>query len=663
MFNILIENHLLLEVQAIPLKDIKTYLLNLTNTDAFKSLADGWNKKYKKYGNFLKRILTDAGAKEITENDLKKVLNVLNRYEVFVNTSELKPVIFQDWKKITVSLQDLINHIEEQENKIIFSESDKVSLQTILSSCGPLDKLIGKTYSCKDYDIVYCSKDHVVIKPKTVKGSVAWALSDNNANLERFGPNHIDPVHRISWCTSVYSANEETWNEFLGYYLGSLVTLFYVINRSDYIYGENNRKICIGVDDTNNEILFDRSESVDANNSQIENEDDLRSLIGSDSQVVIESIKSNRSNIAEKLKPVDFSIKDLKTLFANKNKSTSARAMFRTFLLTNGRIDGDIDKIIFCLEMLLNENNRSENDNNFISDLIDGIFTTGFMGDGLFIDKKTLKLFEDITKSKNIDAIMQIIDNIHYIVVENGWVDVFDNSLLEVLKMIIDNTSINTLLRSVEEIINKIDLDGTNIDLNDLHPIKELLKDKVFKIDNLEVKAKRGNARDIDELIRNEVYKLNNILLNSNILKNPSIFDSENGNLLLDYLFINTNSIEHKSIFKYFQNIYDVIMRNPGLSEYSKIKDLLYKNMTDVHLMSEFFQNESNNLFSLFDYNESEFKNYLSGIYIIYDKMDTADSSNICAIIESDYNEDSYSLAVGEINATKFSNDAKRKLM
>jgi len=665
MLRLLIENYLLLEVSGVKLKDIKTHMLNLTSTESYSKLQTLWNKRYKKYGNFIKRMLTNVGEKEISEADLSKLISVLDKFESYANTSPLRSEIAKDWRKITITLQDLIDYIEDQEHRVIYTEKDKKSLQEILDLCGPLDELEkvvtdSNVFSCEHYDIILCNQYTLVVKPKTVKGSVAWALSDNKGRLEKFGPNHLDPKHRITWCTSVYSAEENTWNEFLSYFIGNLTTLFYVINRDNYSHDQRNRKICVGVDDITNEIIYDGLVTVDANNDPIEDEDGIHDLFdGDDGEKILEKIFSNKSEPGEKLFPKDLSKKDLKALYDARNKSTAARAMFRKFLLTNGSVIGDTEGISYCLDLLLNKGTPSKTDPDFINDIVKGIFLSGQIPEDIDFNQDITGILEKIIKTRNLDILYEVIDNIQYIVKDVN-VDVFDDSFIPILELLSENTNAKGLVEVLNEIISIIDKDSNYISLEKLNPIKNKIADKTNLLRDLDLKARSGSSYDLNEIFDNEVYKMGNTVINSSILKNPNLFNFDRGIAFVEDLLLNTDSQKHKYYMKYFGAIYEKLMLNSNITEYSKIKEVLYKYMNNPHMIVSLIGNQYANLYTTFN-NDSEFKNYISGVYIIHKHNSSEDSQELASIIVDAFNENSYSLSINDIDISKFSNEAKKE--
>lgn len=663
MLRLLIENYLLLEVAGVKLKDIKPYILDLTSTEIYSKLQTFWNKRYKKYGNFIKRVLADAGETKISEADLGRLVSILDKFESYINTSPLRSEIAKDWRKITLTLQDLVDYIEEQESKIIYTEKDKKSLQSILSLCGPLDKLEGRTFSCEHYDIVLCTEDILVVKPKTVKGSVAWALSDNNGQLERFGPNHIDPMHRITWCTSVYSADENTWNEFLTYYIGNLTTLFYVINRFDYKYGSEDRKICIGVDDIENEVIYDGSVTVDANNDPIESIDGIKDLYTSEEfEQISNAIFGNRSEISSKTNPLEMTKRNVKTLFDARNKSTAARAMLRRFLLTNGGATGNFEEFSYCIDLFLNSSLEGRKDYEFINDAVKGIFLSGQTGGEIIFDSVLKPFMEKIIKFKSLEIQYEIIDNIDFLTKEVE-VDIFDSTLVPILELLIENTHSRTLIRTINEIVIKIDRDSTKIGLDELNYVKDQISQKTNLLSNLDIKAKSGSSHDLSELFAGEVYKMKNPAINSSILKNPNLFNFEKGLRFVEDLLLNTNSLRHKYYMQYFGDFYENIMLNQRIANYPKVKDIMYKHMCKEYVIYNILSNSYLHPFSNLFSNDNEYMNYVSAIFHIYNSRQDEESRNLADDIQEAFYLTSSNIVPAEkINTSKFSDEAKREI-
>ena len=651
---LLIEKYMLLEVKSVALKEIKAYLLDLTETESYRKLSSLWNKRYKKYGNFIKRLFSDNN--NITEADLGQLIGILDRYEKYANTANIKDEISKDWKKITLTLQDMIDFLEDQEHRVIYTEKDRKSLQTILDLCGPLDKLIGKTFSCEHYDIILCDEYKLVVKPKTVKGSVAWSLSDDNGKLEKFGPNHLDPKHRITWCTSVYTADDDSWNEFLGYYYGNLTTLYYVINRDKYSYGSNNRKICIGVDDVTNNIIFKGLETVDALNRPIESEVQIYNMFdGDDGEEIIESILKDKDPSEGKLIPRRYSKKDLRVLYKARNKSPAARAMFRTFLLTNGSYIGDTEKLGYCLDLLLSSYSNSNSDSEFIIDIVKGIFISGQLNDKIYFDDDLLKIITKIANLKNINVLYDLIDSILKIV-EDIDPDIFDTSLLPVLEVIIQNSSVPGLQGSIEKIIHRIDQDSTTIPLADLQSSRNNLSSKKETSKLLNDKAEKGSAEEIDELLLSGEHRNNNPSFNSKLLKNPNLIKSSLGMQLIDEIYFNKSGKD-----SIFPNVYEAIMRNIDISNHPKIKELLYKYASDRFMMYNAISTQFNNMSIIFP-NKDEMHNFLSVVYLYYSKLGTNESQEVSTEITYNFNEDQYSLEKEAIDTTPFSEEIKKVL-
>ena len=102
-------------------------------------------------------------------------------------------------------------------------------------------------------------------------------------------------------------------------------------------------------------------------------------------------------------------------------------------------------------------------------------------------------------------------------------------------------------------------------------------------------------------------------------------------------------------------------MMNSNITEYSKIKEVLYKYMSNPHMIASLIENQYVNLYTTFN-NDSEFKNYITGAYIIHKHSSSEDSQELATIIVNAFNENSYSLSMNDIDTSKFSDEAKKSI-
>lgn len=119
----------------------------------------------------------------------------------------------------------------------------------------------------QDFDVVYSEEDYIVVEPKTIQGSIAWAHGKPDGSEE------TDQKRRVGWCTGVSSNNNMFPN-----YAGNL-HMFYVIN-TDYDNDNSpNRRLCLSFRIKNDEPILNvgKGSTVDARNREIENVEDVKS--------------------------------------------------------------------------------------------------------------------------------------------------------------------------------------------------------------------------------------------------------------------------------------------------------------------------------------------------------------------------------------------------
>ena len=166
------------------------------------------------------------------------------------------------------------------------------------------------------------------------------------------------------------------------------------------------------------------------------------------------------------------------------------------------------------------------------------------------------------------------------------------------------------------------------------------------------IRDRAGSSYDLSEIFDNEVYKMGNTAINSNILKNPNLFNFDRGIEFIEDILLNTESQNHKYYMKYFGAITEKLMLNSNIAEYPRIKEVLYKYMDNPYMIASFIENPYANLRTTFD--DNEFKNYVSGTYIIHKNNVSADSQELVSVITSAFNENIYSLKIDDENKLYF---------
>ena len=185
----LLKEYLLLEVSALSLKDVLSYVEGEEDSSVVNRLKSLWNKRYRKYSNVMISLLTNARQSEPTVDLLEKILNALDRYDPYYNTSYLTKEMKKEYDDISVTLEDINNFVQSMKNKSEVLSEDRVSLQAILDVWRKAGS--PKTFESNHFDIIHADKDITIVKPKTPKGSVAWASCTGSGVLERYGSEDI----------------------------------------------------------------------------------------------------------------------------------------------------------------------------------------------------------------------------------------------------------------------------------------------------------------------------------------------------------------------------------------------------------------------------------------------------------------------------------------
>ena len=111
----------------------------------------------------------------------------------------------------------------------------------------------------QDFDVVYSNTDWIVIEPKTVQGSIAWAHGKPDGTEEK------DENRRVGWCTATTSGNNMFPN-----YAGNL-HMFYFVSGDYETNSSANRRLCLSYTVSNGNAVLDEKggSTVDANNDAL----------------------------------------------------------------------------------------------------------------------------------------------------------------------------------------------------------------------------------------------------------------------------------------------------------------------------------------------------------------------------------------------------------
>lgn len=634
MIHSLLKEYLLLEVSALSLKDVLSYVEGEEGSSAIDRLRNLWGKRYRKYSNVIMSLLSRGSQSESSVDLLQKILDALDRYDPYYNTSYLTKEMVKSYSDISLSLGDIDNFIKSIKSKSEVLSEDKSSLQDILDEWRKAGS--PQTFKSNHFDIIHADEDITIVKPKTPKGSVAWASCTANGVLERYGSEDIGNEYKSKWCTAIYSASKKSFNEFYTYYLGEMTTLYYVIKNKDYNLNDDFRRICIGVNDITNRIKYKTSVTVNANNKVITSEEDISAGYNNlDYQKILQKISLDPKDPEEKQNDYPATKDELSILFKNRFKSFTAMSKLRLFLNTSK----DDSLISFIVDLLVKEYPKSKNESDleFIIDIIKNIFNNAKLGKQIKFSDQLVSALEKIIKMKT-PAYSLLSDEILYVIediVDSKNIDVFDPSMLKVLEKIIHVVSSKNQLHMIKNIIQNLDMDSTTIKLVDLRKIDELFRVKNEEIEYLIDSAKDNNEEAYSYMIKNKLYEKNIRELNSELLVNSLLFKSEIGRQLLESLLD-----KDPRTFDYFDTIIYVIAYNKELKNYNDVYNVINKLVTDDMFTKTFIEEHRNELRRLL--NNEELNNYLTLAYNMYKDKNDYNSEIIITSITDYFNEEEY---------------------
>lgn len=627
MIHSLLKEYLLLEVSALSLKDVLKYVAPEEDSSVVDRLRNLWGKKYRKYSNVIISLLTQNNQGGM----LQKILDSLDRYDPYYDTSYLTKEMVKSSSDITLTLKDINDYIQSIKDKDKVLSEDEMSLQDVLDVWRKAGS--PQTFKSNHFDIIHADEDITIVKPKTPKGSVAWASCTANGVLERYGSEDIGNEYKSSWCTSIYKADKKSFNEFYTYYLGNMTSLYYVIKNKDYDLSDDYRRICIGIDDANNYIKYGTS-TVNAKNKPFEKQKNIEK--GYSSNVfykILGKIYLDPKNLEEKQKDYPTSKNEVNILFKNRYKSFTAMSKLRLFLFKSK----DENLIGFVIDLLIDAYKKDaiENDFQFFLDFISNIFKNSRLGKKIRFSNQILSLLNKLFEMKN-SITSEILTRINAIVLSKN-IDSFDSSLLNLLKSAVNSLNTKGQHDLMKSIINKLELDGNPelIKLADLRPVSDLFNKENEDFNFLMNSAKVEDQSVYEYIIKNNLYQKNIQELNHSLLTNPLLFKTNIGKQLLESLLK-----KDRKVYPYFVKIISAIAENKSLPEYDNIYKLISGFVTNEMFTCDFLETYCLEIRRLIS--EQELNQYLTLAYNIYKDKQDVFSVEIIQIIEGMFEEEEY---------------------
>ena len=268
------KQNFIIENQNIPLKKIKLEISNSRNLSksdqnkVFSRLENKWNKIYSKFSNVIHSDLTS------NDEPIEHILDAIEKFSVFYTNvdSEIKRKISAG--DITSSeLRGFYeSKLEEKKSSTRTKFREKCRNRANLKS-----NMIWSENSknkTNDFEVIYVGNDWTVVYPKTILGSISWAVGLHDGAEENY---EVDDkgtqIGRVNWCTASYEGNR------FPMYAGNL-HMYYFIKNKGYRIDDAYRRICISLikNDPESyevssgekdivEIKFEGGSTVNANNS------------------------------------------------------------------------------------------------------------------------------------------------------------------------------------------------------------------------------------------------------------------------------------------------------------------------------------------------------------------------------------------------------------
>ena len=264
---------LLYENRVIPLAELLDIInsnSNYTESDA-QNFADFWNSNQfsSKYSQVIKNDLEKG---EPIEHITDAV--IAHYHKVYQSAG---PQIRSNIGNGTYSVDDLRKDLDDRLGANKFNKTE------LRQQCPYQDgrPVVGKYH---DFDVIYSESDWIVIEPKTILGSIAWAHGKPDGSEETIKD------RRSGWCTGVTSSN----NMFPSY-AGNL-HMFYLI-KSDYdsVSGPE-RRLCLSyIVNEGKARLKIGDATVNADNDPI-GEEYINIYVNSNILSQLESMVSTRKN-------------------------------------------------------------------------------------------------------------------------------------------------------------------------------------------------------------------------------------------------------------------------------------------------------------------------------------------------------------------------------
>ena len=244
---------LLNESAVIPLKQVKSQIikkrrLNSKEQEAlFATLEKNWNKTYKKFSNVIFNEINSTGE------PVEHMLTAISAFSIYYNTvpEEIKQKIAAG----TITSSELRGFVESKKEakKSETRTSNRVKCRSKANLSAGTRWSESNKSSSRDFEVIYTGSDWTVIYPKSLLGSISWAvgLADGSEESYEVDENGTQ-IGRVTWCTASYENNR-----FPMY--ASNLHMYYFVKNQNYNINDIHRRLCLSVvkhEENSHEVLY-----------------------------------------------------------------------------------------------------------------------------------------------------------------------------------------------------------------------------------------------------------------------------------------------------------------------------------------------------------------------------------------------------------------------
>jgi hypothetical protein len=227
------------ESAVVPLKLIKVQIKTNRKLDkktqekVFLDLSENWNKIYKKFSNV---IFNDMSK---TDEPVEHMLTAISEFSIYYNTCS--DDIKQKVAAGTITSSELRGFVESKKeakksetrtkNRVKCRSKANLSTGTKWSENSKVD--------AKDFEVIYVGNDWTVVYPKTLLGSISWAVGLADGSEEKYEVDENGTqIGRVTWCTASYDNNRF-------HMYASDLHMYYFVKNEGYSINDIFRRLCI----------------------------------------------------------------------------------------------------------------------------------------------------------------------------------------------------------------------------------------------------------------------------------------------------------------------------------------------------------------------------------------------------------------------------------